>query len=228
VEAIAAKDEVIRALTAERDAAILLAQRMHAANATEPADSQASLEQVAEAKPEVPPPELARRVLAEAEALETVSVTGGGTTACASQPCLLDGACKNDGACVAGEGASFRCECVGVFFGDRCEEEPPCAEGVCLNGGVCSDYTTDKSIAKPEAGGAGGFYCQCQAHGVVLDGLVPRALLVYVQTVRQNVMRPHRLHRQLTPLNVCTRPLLDGVDDAVLAVEVVVCMLPFS
>ena len=40
--------------------------------------------------------------MVEAEALETVTVADGLTTACASQPCLLDGACKNDGACVAG------------------------------------------------------------------------------------------------------------------------------
>ena len=163
-DTIAAKDEVIRALIAERDAAILLAQRMSAANATEPADSQASLEQAAKARPEISSPKLAaRRVLAEAEVLETVTVTGGGTTACVSQPCLLDGSRKNGGACVAGEGLTFHCGCVDVFFGARCEEEPPCQEETCQNGGVCSDFTTDKTIKKPKAGGAGGFYCRCQA-----------------------------------------------------------------
>ena len=120
-----------------------------------------------------------------------MAVAGGGTTACASQPCLLNGACQNGGACIAGEGPAFRCECVGAFFGDRCEEAPPCAAGstqsagggragrgrggsgsgiyigsgeqLCLNGGVCSDWTTDKLIKKLKAGGEGGFYCQCQA-----------------------------------------------------------------
>jgi Notch-like protein len=158
-DTIAAKDEIIRALTAERDAAILLAQQMSAFNTTEQDHSRAALEHT----DEVPPPVVAaRRVLAEVEALETVTVSGGGTTACASQPCLLDGACKNGGACIAVEGAAFRCECVGAFFGDRCGEKPPCAEGVCLNGGVCTDWTTDKSIKKPKVGGEGGFYCQCQ------------------------------------------------------------------
>jgi hypothetical protein len=108
-------------------------------------------------------PAVARRALAEAEALQTVTVAGGATTACASQPCLLDGACQNDGACVAGEGAVFRCECGGSFVGDRCEEERPCTEQPCQNGGVCSDWTTDKTIEKPKDGGVGGFYCQCQA-----------------------------------------------------------------
>jgi hypothetical protein len=158
-DTVAANDGIIRVLLAERDAARLLAQQMPASNITETNHSRAALEYA----DEVPPPELsARRVLAEAEALETVTVMGGGTTACASQPCLLYGACRNGGSCIVGEGARFRCECVGDFFGDRCEEEPPCAEGVCQNDGVCSDWTTDKSIKKPEVGGTGGFYCQCQ------------------------------------------------------------------
>jgi hypothetical protein len=39
---------------------------------------------------------------------------------------------------------------------------------------VCSDFTTDKSIKKPKVGGAGGFYCQCQAgwEGTVCGGEV--------------------------------------------------------
>ena len=46
-------------------------------------------------------------------------------------------------------------------------------------------------------------------HGVVLDGLVPCALLVHVQAVREDVLRPRRLHRQLAPLEIGARPLLD-------------------
>jgi hypothetical protein len=104
-------------------------------------------------------PVAVHRALAEGQALETVATADGTTTACANQPCLLEGACQNGGGCVAGEGASFRCECVGAFFGDRCEEEPPCAKEPCQNGGDCTDWTTDQSIKKPKPGGAGGFYC---------------------------------------------------------------------
>jgi hypothetical protein len=93
-------------LTPERDAARLLAWPMPQAAAADNTDP-------ARTVGEEPSTGLAaRRALAETEALETVTVSSGGTTACASHSCLLAGTYRNGGACVVGEGLAFRCECV--------------------------------------------------------------------------------------------------------------------